>query len=101
MGLLRSPGTICQNTQRFVGSNKVIPTFGDDGVISGPHVWVLDQGVGFVKVMRPKVFTRVYDGDPDQLMIRCCQLTRDAVMVARGGVAIAEVNRTMTHGVRL
>ena len=40
------------------------------------------------------------DGDSDQLMIRCCQLTGDVVMVARG-VAIAEVDRTMTNGVRL
>ena len=42
----------------------------------------------------------VYDGDSDQLMIQCCQLTGDIVMVARG-VAIAEVDRTVTNGVRL
>ena len=82
MWLLRSPGTICQNTQRFVGSDKVIPTFGVDGVISRSTCMGLDQGVGFVKVMRPKVFTCVCAGDSGQLMIQCCQLTKDVVMVA-------------------
>ena len=59
MGLLHSPEASCQNARRFVGSDKVTSTFGVDGMISQSTCMVLDQGVGFVKVMRPKVFTHV------------------------------------------
>ena len=84
MGLLRSPGTICQNAQRFVGSDKVIPTFGGDRVISQSMCMGSRSGCRVHQGHETSSFTHVYDGDSDQLMIRCCQLTRDIVMVARG-----------------
>ena len=40
------PGTICQNNRRFVGSDKVIPTFGVHRVDTTFHVCVLRSGVG-------------------------------------------------------
>ena len=60
MGLLCSPGTICQNAQRLVGSDKVIPTFGDDGVISRSTCMGSRLGLRVVKVMRPEFSARVF-----------------------------------------
>ena len=60
MGLLHSPGTISQNTWRFVGSDKAIPTFGDDGVISRSTCMGSKPGLRVVKVMRPKFSARVF-----------------------------------------
>ena len=61
MGLLRSPGTICQNTRRFVGPDKVIPTFGGDGVISRSTCMESRPGLRVVKVMRPKFSAHAFD----------------------------------------
>ena len=60
MGLLRNPGTSCQNTRRFVGSDKVIPTFGDDGVTSRSTCMGSRLGVRVVKVMRPGFSAHVF-----------------------------------------
>ena len=61
MGLLRSPRIICQNTRRFVGSDKVIPTFGDDGVISRSTCMGSRPGLRVVKVMRPNLMRACFD----------------------------------------
>ena len=60
MELLRSPGTIYQNTRRFVGSDKVIPTFGGDGVISRSTCMGSRPGLRVVKVLRPEFSARVF-----------------------------------------
>ena len=60
MGLLRNPGTISQNTRRFVGSDKVIPTFSDDGMISQSTCMGSRPGLRVVKVMRPDFRVRVF-----------------------------------------
>ena len=78
MGVLRSPGTICQNTRRFVGSDKVIPTFSDDGVISRSTCMGSRPGLRVVKVMRPDFNVLVFDvirpadGRYNQLMQQRC-----------------------------
>ena len=58
MGLLRNPGIISQNNQRFVGSDKVIPTFGDDGMISRSTCMGSRPGLRVVKVLRPEFSAR-------------------------------------------
>ena len=61
MELLRSPGTICQNTRGLIGSDKVIPTFGGDGVISRSTCMGSRPGLRVVKVMRPGFSARAFD----------------------------------------
>ena len=62
MGLLCSPGTICQNTWRFVGSDKVIPTFSGDGVISRSTCMDSRSGCRVCQGHETQSFTYVYDG---------------------------------------
>ena len=85
MGLLRSPGTICQNTRRFVGSDKVIPTFGGDGVISQSMCMESRPGLRVVKVMRPEFSVCMFDviRPADG---RCNRLTQHRCDGRKGGV---------------